>query len=106
MESGHVEQRGEGGAAADAHADKPHPPYMTIWFILGVLMVSKVAFGLMPMPKWISVSMLVIISLVSALLVALYYMHLRFEPKKLWVLAFVPIPLAIILILAVMTEFR
>jgi cytochrome c oxidase subunit IV len=94
------------GAGADAHADTPHPPYMLIWGVLAILMLGKVGVAFIQGPKWVSITLLVMLSLVSALLVALYYMHLRFEPKRLWILAAVPIPLAIILILAVMTEFR
>ena len=89
--------------AGEKHA---HPPYMLIWGVLAVLMAGKVAVSLAIGLKWLAVLLLVIISLVSALLVALYYMHLRFEPKKLWLLAAVPIPLIAILILVVMQEFR
>ncbi|TVR55820.1 MAG: hypothetical protein EA421_05450 [Gemmatimonadales bacterium] len=87
----------------EAHAS---PPYMFIWGVLAVLMFAKVGVSLVGMPQWMSIFLLVTISLVSALLVALYYMHLRFEPKKLWVLAAVPIPLIFILILVVIQEFR
>ncbi len=87
----------------EAHAS---PPYMMIWGVLAVLMFAKVGVSLVGMPQWMSILLLVTISLVSALLVALYYMHLRFEPKKLWVLAAVPIPLIFILILVVIQEFR
>jgi hypothetical protein len=38
-------------------------------------------------------------------LVAMYYMHLRYEPRRMWILAVSPIPLAILLVLAVITEF-
>lgn len=96
---------GAAGAPARSH-DTPHPPYMLIWGILAVLMLGKVGVALIEVPKWVSVGILVLLSLVSALLVALYYMHLRFEPKRLWILAAIPIPLAIIFILSVMTEFR
>lgn len=82
-----------------------HPPYMMIWGILAALMFAKVGVSLVEMARWVSVTIVVAISLVSALLVALYYMHLRFEPKKLWVLAFVPIPLIIVLILFVIQDF-
>jgi caa(3)-type oxidase subunit IV len=41
----------------------------------------------------------------KAVLVALYYMHLRFEPKRMWVLALSPLPLAAILIILVIQEF-
>jgi hypothetical protein len=36
----------------------------------------------------------------------MYYMHLKYEPARLWILAVSPIPLAFILVLAVITEFR
>jgi hypothetical protein len=41
----------------------------------------------------------------KAALVGWYYMHLRYEPRNLWILAICPLPLAFILVLAVMTEF-
>ena len=34
----------------------------------------------------------------------MYYMHLRFEPKRLWILVASPIPLAIILVVVVIQE--
>lgn len=89
-----------------AHQDeKAHPPYMLIWGVLAVLMLAKVGVSFLGLAQWMAIALLVVISLVSALLVALYYMHLRFEPKRLWVLAFVPIPLIAILILIVMRDF-
>lgn len=83
-----------------------HPPYMLIWGVLAVLMFGKVAVSLVGMPQWLSITLLVLISLTSALLVALYYMHLKFEPRRLWLLAAVPLPLILILILVVIQEFR
>lgn len=88
-----------------ASAEKVHPPYMLIWFILAVLMFGKVGIMMLGLPTAVSVTLLVIVSLTSALLVAMYYMHLRFEPKKLWFIAAVPIPLIFILILTVIQEF-
>jgi cytochrome c oxidase subunit IV len=88
-----------------AEAEKAHPPYMFIWGVLAALMFAKVGVSMVGMPQWMSIVILVLISLVSALLVALYYMHLRFEPKKLWILAAVPLPLIVILILLVMQDF-
>jgi cytochrome c oxidase subunit IV len=87
------------------NGEKPHPPYMLIWGVLAVLMLAKVGVSFLGMAQWMAITLLVLISLVSALLVALYYMHLRFEPKRLWVMAFVPIPLILILILVVMRDF-
>ncbi len=85
---------------------KPHPPYMMIWGVLAVLMFAKVGVSLIGMPQWLSVTLLVAISLASALLVALYYMHLKFEQRRVWVLAAIPLPLIAILILVVIQEFR
>jgi caa(3)-type oxidase subunit IV len=79
---------------------------MMIWGVLAVLMAGKVAVSLAIGLKWLAVVLLVIISMVSALLVAFYYMHLRFEPKRLWLLAAIPIPLIAISLLTVMQEFR
>jgi cytochrome c oxidase subunit 4 len=86
----------------DAH--KP-PPYMIVWGVLAGLTVAEVFFAFMALPKfWIAVG-LIVMAIWKALLVALYYMHLRFEPRRLWVLAGSPLPLAVILIVAVLQEF-
>jgi caa(3)-type oxidase subunit IV len=82
-----------------------HPPYMKIWGVLAVLMFGKVLVGLSGLPKAVAVSILIVISFLSAALVALYYMHLRFETKRLWLLAFLPFPLVAILILTVIQEW-
>ena len=59
----------------------------------------------MDLPKvWLATG-LIIMALWKALLVAMYFMHLRYEPRRLWVLAASPLPLAVILVLAVITEF-
>jgi cytochrome c oxidase subunit IV len=88
------------------NGETAHPPYLIIWGVLAVLMFAKVGVSLVGMARWMSVTLLVMISFVSALLVALYYMHLRFEPRKLWVLAAIPIPLILILLALVMQDFR
>ena len=51
------------------------------------------ALGLIAMAIW------------KAALVGLYYMHLRYEPRNLWILAISPLPLAFIMVLAIITEF-
>jgi caa(3)-type oxidase subunit IV len=79
---------------------------MLIWGVLAALMFAKVGVSLIGMPKWLSITLLVVISLVSALLVALYYMHLKFEERTVWILAAIPLPLIAILILVVIQEFR
>ena len=87
----------------EEHAEQPR--YVLIWFVLLVLTLGEVGYAFLDLPKvWLATG-LIIMALYKALLVAMYYMHLRYEPRRLWVLAASPLPLVLILILAVMTEF-
>ena len=80
-------------------------PYMLIWGILLVLTLAEVGYAFLSLPKvWLATGLVVMASW-KALLVALFYMHLRWEPKRLWVLAAAPLPLVAILILAVLMEY-
>ena len=89
-----------------AHAPAHKAPnYYLVWLILLVLTVAEVfvAFGL-PMSKEFLIVALLILAVWKAMLVALYYMHLKFEPRKLWLIVAAPIPLIIILLTAVLSE--
>lgn len=85
--------------------DHKAPPYMLIWGVLAVLTMIEVGFAFTGLPKFWLASGLVLMALWKALLVAMYFMHLRFEPRRLWVLAASPIPLGIILVIVVIQEF-
>ena len=85
--------------------EHPQPRYILIWVVLLVLTMAEVGYAFMDLPKvWLATG-LVIMALWKALLVAMYFMHLRYEPRRLWVLAASPLPLAVLLVLAVITEF-
>ncbi len=87
-------------------AEKKQPPYYLIWLVLFVLTVLEVFVAFMSvLPRNVLILVLVGLALWKALLVAMYYMHLRWERARLIILAAVPIPLAFILVLAVLTEF-
>ncbi len=87
-------------------AEKKQPPYYLIWLVLFVLTVLEVFVASKSlMPRNVLSLVLVGLALWKALLVAMYYMHLRWERARLIILAAVPIPLAFILVLAVLTEF-
>lgn len=83
-----------------------HPPYLGIFGALALLTALElgVAFFQNWPKSWIII-ILMILAVWKALLVALYYMHLRFETTRLRILAIAPLPLAAILILAVITEW-
>ncbi len=87
-------------------AEKKQPPYYLIWLVLFVLTVLEVFVASKSLlPRNVLILVLVGLAIWKALLVAMYYMHLRWERARLIILAAVPIPLAFILVLAVLTEF-
>lgn len=55
-----------------------HPPYIRVFIILGVLTAIEVALAQLPIPR---APILIPISIVKASLVALFYMHLRYDHK-------------------------
>jgi len=81
------------------------PRYMLVWGVLAVLMLFKVGLTYVGWPKSVTVALLVIVAIWKAALVAMYYMHLRWEPRRLVIMVLVPLPLALILVFAVLTEF-
>lgn len=81
------------------------PNYMLVWAILAVLMMVKVGLTYLGLPKSVTVILLVVVAIWKASLVALYYMHLRWEPRRLIIMVLAPLPLALILVLVVLTEF-
>ena len=81
------------------------PRYILIWVILAVLTAAEVGYAFLDLPKVVLAVGLIIMAVWKAVMVAMYYMHLRYEPARLWILAISPIPLAFILVLAVITEF-
>ena len=81
------------------------PNYYLIWVVLGVLTLAEVAVAFLSgMPKRVLVIILVLLAIWKAMLVAMYYMHLKFEPRKLWIVALAPLPLAVILVMVILTE--
>ena len=93
------------GAGTDAGEAVHHPPYIGIWVALAVLTALELGVAFLPWPKLTLILILIGLAVWKALLVALYYMHLRFEPARLRLLAVAPIPLAFILVLAVIQEY-
>jgi cytochrome c oxidase subunit IV len=90
---------------SEAHGESHNAPYMLIWGVLLVMTLAEVGYAFLSLPKfWLALG-LCVMAVWKAILVALYYMHLRWEPKRLWVLVAAPLPLVVILIAAVLTEF-
>lgn len=93
-------------AAPDAEArPKPQPKYMVVFAALAVLTAIELGVAFLGFSEILTILVLLALAIWKAVLVALYYMHLRYEPKRLHVLVLAPLPLAIILVAAVLTEF-
>lgn len=93
--------------SADAAIESTHkkPNYMAVFVALAVLTLVEVGVAFLGLGRVTTIIVLVGLAVWKAVLVALYYMHLRFEPPRLIVMVVAPLPLAFILVLAVLTEF-
>ncbi len=104
-------------AHADEHAHPTPGTYAKIGLFLFVLTALEVglyegtygehagAFGASLQPFF--VPLLLALSAIKFALVAMYYMHLKFEPPRLVVMVLAPIPLAILITATVvMMEIR
>jgi len=85
--------------------DHVRPNYVLIWIYLFLLTVAEVALAFeLPISRNLKLVLLLALAVWKALLVAMFFMHLKFERWRLRAIFMVPIPLAIILVLAVITE--
>jgi cytochrome c oxidase subunit IV len=86
-------------------AHRKHPPYLLIWLYLAVLTAAELALAFeLPISRNLKLLLLLGLALWKALLVAMFFMHLKFERWNLRILFLVPLPLAAILIVAVISE--
>ncbi len=84
---------------------KKQPNYVMVWLGLFLMTVIEVGVAFVTaLPKQVLIVILIGLAIWKAVLVALYYMHLKFEPRRLTLLAASPLPLAAILVIAVLAE--
>ena len=86
---------------ADTHAS---PNYWMIWLYLFVLTVIEIGVIYLPIAKIIIAVLLVTLACYKALLVAMYFMHLRFERLTLGIIALTPFILCVFLILMLIPD--
>jgi cytochrome c oxidase subunit 4 len=77
-------------SASVAHEEHAEPNYIAIWIYLGVLTVLELIVAYAPIPKAAMVGLLVGLAWAKAVLVAMYFMHLRFERRTLAIIACIP----------------
>jgi cytochrome c oxidase subunit 4 len=82
-----------------------HPNYWAVWGVLFVLTAVEVGVAYLPWSRPVVILLLVGMAIWKALLVALYFMHLRYERARMRIIAVAPLPLAVVIVIAVLTEF-
>lgn len=81
------------------------PNYMRIWLYLFLMTIAEVALAFeLPVEQNIKLVLLLILAVWKAMLVALFFMHLKFERWRLRLIFIVPLPLAAILVITVIME--
>jgi len=76
--------------AIAASSDHAEPNYIAIFIYLALLTLIELGVAYAPIPKALMVGALVGLAWTKAVLVAMYFMHLRFERRTLAVMAIVP----------------
>lgn len=67
-------------------SEHKHPNYLAIFWILLTVTVLEVGYSFLKVPRSILIGGLVALAGFKALLVALYFMHLKFERKSLGII--------------------
>ena len=83
---------------------KTKPNYVGVFWILIIFTLLEVGVTRLPFPKLPTAFFLVALAMTKALLVAMYYMHLKFETRLLILIAGSPFLFAVILTLALMPD--
>ena len=82
-----------------------HPNYWAVWVYLLVLTVVELGVAFLPWSKQVLLLALLAMAIWKALLVALFFMHLKWEGNRMRVFAIAPLPLTVIIVIAVLTEY-
>jgi cytochrome c oxidase subunit 4 len=88
---------------ANTHA-KHGPSYMAIFWYLAVLTVVEIAVIYLPIGKLAIGVLLVALASTKAVMVALYFMHLRLEVKTLGYIALTPVLIGVLLVMVLLPD--
>ena len=81
------------------------PNYMLIWLYLFIMTIVEVLLAFeLPVSRNLKLVLLLVLAIWKAMLVALFFMHLKFERWRLRLIFIVPLPLAAILVTAAIME--
>jgi cytochrome c oxidase subunit IV len=85
-------------------AEHKHPNYMAIFWYLAILTVVEIGVIYLPLSKLTIGVLLCALALGKAALVAMYFMHLRFETRTLGMVAVTPLVIATLLIFLLLPD--
>lgn len=77
--------------------ERVRPNYVAVWLWLVGLMIASILVSYLPIPTAIAIFLIFLAAFVKALLVALNYMHLRFEQVLIYGMAIVPLAIFFVL---------
>jgi len=81
-----------------------HPNYTAVWLWLLALLGVGLAASLLPGGRVVALAVVFATAFVKALLVALNFMHLRFETKTLGWIAVTPLAIATLLVFVLLPD--
>ncbi len=79
-------------------------PYIPVFIALGILTLIEVQIPGLDIVKGSQIFLLMIFAISKGALVVLYYMHLRYEPRVLALVALIPLLLAIVMLVGFLGE--
>lgn len=86
-------------------SDKHHQPnYAAVFWSLFFLTMFEIAAANLPFTKIFIILILLALAIVKAGLVALFYMHLKYEKYVIYVIVIFPLILAVILTVSVLLD--
>lgn len=87
-------------------ANTPHnrPNYIAVWAWLVLLLGLSLAAVFLPFSPAVTVTLIFVIAAVKAFLVAVNFMHLKFEQRLVRLIAIVPLVLFIIMTLTLIPD--
>jgi cytochrome c oxidase subunit 4 len=84
--------------------DHKHPNYMAIFWYLAILTVIEIGVVFLPFGKLINGTLLCALAVGKAALVAMYFMHLKFETRTLGLIAITPLVIATLLVFVILPD--
>jgi cytochrome c oxidase subunit 4 len=87
-----------------AGSGQQHANYMAIFWYLAILTAVEIGVIYLPLGKFTIGVLLCALALGKAALVALYFMHLRFETRTLGLIAVTPLAIATLLVFVLLPD--